>query len=229
MRSTHPVTEALEDEAGRARFIYRLDLDPAVDDRIHILVGEFLFNVRSALDHLAVGMVAPKFKYRTQFPIFTEDPLKRDETTSEYLDNQKAADWIRWTEGMPDGAREIVRQIQPFSVPGGELDAPRDHVLALLSSLHNADKHRQLLTVMDTLHQIAVTIDGVTDYLVPGMHNGELILVSPTRAAVKIEGSARIAIGTSEANLRDLLKVFDWILNDVRGTVLPVLEPFLIT
>jgi hypothetical protein len=131
------------------RHAYKVRGLPAVDPEWSILVGEILYQLRSALDHLAWQLVkldGGTPTTQTQFPI-------RDSFLT------KNGNRMRLRQLMPEiGDRDILRMLnrnQPYY--GGEdgtLRTPDDahrHGLWILKTLNNIDKHRLLLVVVHTL------------------------------------------------------------------------------
>lgn len=96
--------------------------------RLSVIIGDFLFNARSALDHLVMQLVllqphtAPGV--RNMFPICS--------TPKSFADALKA----RRLHGIPDKARTLIESLQPYS-SGNES-------LGTLADLHDIDKHRML-------------------------------------------------------------------------------------
>jgi hypothetical protein len=104
--------------------------DPHPPIEISVIVGDFLHNLRSALDSLVCGLVHKTNPTSTcsgrQFPIFTD----RDE----YL--KRRGDMLR---GMPAAAVAIVDGVQPHCRPEASV---KFDPLWILSTLNNHDKHR---------------------------------------------------------------------------------------
>jgi len=120
-------------------------------------IGEIAFNLRSALDHIAIqlalsvpGQKATDALYeKTQFPICLHGP-----------DSSKRKRW-RWKNGMSyityisRKHRAILQGMQPYSRRDrkrarfgpfrGRVPLGRKHPLWLLREVNNADKHRLLL------------------------------------------------------------------------------------
>jgi hypothetical protein len=101
-----------------------------------ILLGDFLHNLRSALDHLVGQLVllsGGKKIEGTQYPIVTSGTdywcIPRDGSSSK-------RNWM--LKGVAEKYRTAIDQTQPYRA--GQ-DASRTR-LALLSALSNADKHR---------------------------------------------------------------------------------------
>lgn len=107
---------------------------------LSVKIGDFLFNLRSALDHLARGLVEAEGNNPvdvggrpTAFPILTKKPNSLD-----------------ISGGVDPNALSIVERIQPYSRPGGKYWLAE---LWTLNELNNIDKHR-------TLHFPTVTYAG---------------------------------------------------------------------
>jgi hypothetical protein len=104
-------------------------------DRLNTLIGEFLHNTRSALDHLAWQLVlrsGGKPSGATNFPILTQAPTTKRQGTDP-LPNV--------TGGVSQEARAVIDEAQPYkwSVRA------RHHPLWVLHQLWNIDKHRHVL------------------------------------------------------------------------------------
>jgi len=108
------------------------------------IIGDFIHNLRSLLDHLIWQLVRragndPNVG-RPQFPIFTKDPF--DATIYDARKDWKNAlgTWRSQTRGVSDEDVAILKELQPYK----RTDRPDDHPLARLSQLSNWDKHREL-------------------------------------------------------------------------------------
>jgi hypothetical protein len=137
-------------------------------DDIAAIVGDVVFNTRSALDHLCVALSGNE---RSEYPIYEEDiwapwdlPGVKDPNT------QRRKDFNGYTRGMPAAAVEFIKTHQPFAFEG--LLPARLRHLAILNRLSNADKHRRLVAFDDGICQVEVmcTFDGVKvpNAFVPG-------------------------------------------------------------
>jgi hypothetical protein len=122
-----------------------------------VVLGDLLYNVRSALDHVAVSRVPRRRKFTASFPIFTVDP-ESAHPGDEKADAARREAWESATKGMIKPTLAAIRSHQPYNARRPpELDhievplGPEDHTLALLSAFQNADKHRELITVVDAL------------------------------------------------------------------------------
>lgn len=120
------VPEIDRDDLNLGVLRVRLRPQPPVD--LPVIIGDCLFNVRSALDHIAWQLVLPKNPTPGNKLIF---PISKD---------RKAFDKAVADNGLKDApvnAVAVIEGLQPYHT--GET-----HPLALLSKLHNVDKHRQL-------------------------------------------------------------------------------------
>jgi hypothetical protein len=140
-RKPYEVVHDFESEPGNQlmRFEIRERPSPAWSP----IVGDIVYNVRSALDHLAWQLVIRNERnprsHRPQFPIFTRDPLD----PSIYSDPEEAkrarVSWKNQVRGMHKADVELLKRLQPYNGP----DSPDDHPLARLNQLSNWDKHRE--------------------------------------------------------------------------------------
>jgi hypothetical protein len=131
------------------RYMLRITKQP--DPMIAVIVGDFLYNLRSALDHLAVAMAPRKFQRLVSFPIFLEDPFRTDRWGN-YIDNKAMASFESAVRGMSAEVIAVVKEAQPYSGSN-----PKQTALYLLSSLENADKHRKLIALTSGI-QAATTV-----------------------------------------------------------------------
>jgi hypothetical protein len=104
-----------------------------IDDMAAMRLSDFIFQLRSSLDHLAwqlclIGNPAPTDKEAkaVYFPVLEKN------------DANSRATFEKQTKGMPDEALAIAREVQPHNNPKGfAADA-----LWQLHRLSNVDKHR---------------------------------------------------------------------------------------
>lgn len=99
---------------------------------LSLLIGDFLHNVRSALDHLAwkLGGDPPPNEKASEFPIFWSRDLFRS--------NPRGRSGYEKICGVEPRAQAVIEDMQPFN--GG--DDPKLHPLWTLHALSTEDKHR---------------------------------------------------------------------------------------
>ena len=75
------------------REVYRFEFTRQPDDELAVIAGDFIYDIHSALNHLAAALVPSKNRTKTGFPIFWqgvwEDPVAGE-------NEQRAKDRGRW-------------------------------------------------------------------------------------------------------------------------------------
>ncbi len=193
-----------------------------------ILLGECVFQLRSALDNLVCGLIRTQDPQaecrRTQFPI----RLQHDDWNKH---------WQKDLRGVEPAAQRMIHDLQPFSrIPS---DPERDP-LNLLNELCNSDKHRAVTLALAYTHDLAVTVhanDGkifewqATEPLFAGdLHPIPLNLdpktVEPS-ARVQSRGTTVLAIGKPGPwELRPALDVLTELHDYVQNNIVVALKPF---
>jgi hypothetical protein len=123
---------ALTDPPRAVFYIEALE-DPPL--RLAVLVGEFIHNLRSALDHLVwqLALTSTATPSETlQFPIYTAEPAR---PWADIVAHRLA--------DVPDEAVDLIYYMQPWRYSN-----PEDEALAVVRTLSNEDKHRVLLEVV---------------------------------------------------------------------------------
>jgi hypothetical protein len=124
-----PFTVITKEDTENSRYIRRTQFK-AMDPIIGMLLGEFLYNLRSGLDQLAWQIATPGA--RKDFPTVLSFPIFEKASNSEERRNYKKA--LNW---FPADAQVEIDAVQPYKQP----DAVKDHPLWLLNKLCNIDKH----------------------------------------------------------------------------------------
>jgi hypothetical protein len=143
-RATKSIVREPHGEPGNHWLFYRVTEVPEYDPSWSTIVGDALFNLRSALDHLANRLVELDGGIpcdRTQFPIYpsrTNDKGNPRNVT------------IQPGIGRKD-IRDALDQIQPYQEVEKYGHDLNDDALWLTRELCNIDKHRLLLTVVHRL------------------------------------------------------------------------------
>ena len=128
----------LKVDGQNAWLVYWIE-DPIPPIRLSTIVGDCVFNMRSALDNLVCGLVRTKqpdgLCQNIKFPIFS-------------LVDHWDKHWRSNLNGVPVDAQTIIKGLQPCFRPNGYTD--KDPLL-VLNKLSNIDKHRAILltTVYD--------------------------------------------------------------------------------
>ncbi len=147
--SLHPkISTFLNSEPKPYRFVAEIDVEAAKALwRLHVveepplewstIAGDYVQNLRAALDHLIWVLVKANGHEPTRgnaFPIFDVKPPDR----RSHGERQR---WNRQVYGLHPSVLGFLDRCQPYKGP----DPPGTHVLAGLRTLSNEDKHRTLL------------------------------------------------------------------------------------
>ncbi len=114
--------------------------------RLSVLIGEFIYDLRSALDHLADFLVRQnggRPTKQTRFPIY-DSRFNRDGTERVFS----------ISGGVSETALALIEGMQPYK--RGE--NATSHPLSMLGYLSNADKHRNLVVAGLFLSHVQVTL-----------------------------------------------------------------------
>jgi hypothetical protein len=226
-RCKYPVIETMKPEKKGPVWEYRLDLSHVQPpELLPILIGDYMFNVRSALDHLAVALAPRKYRRKVSFPVFTRDPLICDERSGDYLDAEAARRWLELAKYLPGDCLAALKALQPYEAAALHGHVANHHALALLSAFQNADKHRELVEAVVALQEVEADIDGETICAVPTFKEGTVVARAPAKMNVKVEGSAIVGLQRGRE-----VWIFDLLIRKLTAFVfdelLPRLEPLL--
>lgn len=211
--------------------VYWVD-DPYPPMRLSTLVGDCVFNMRSALDNLVCGLIrthTPAAKCSgTRFPIQLEQ--------SGYINDVEVHQVLA---GLPPDAVPIIRNLQPFNRPEG---TRRLDPLFILNTLSNRDKHRAVMLSTGYQKNTQLIIHGHdgNQYLIRlteplYSHGPETIRLDLPAAAIRGETVRVEAMGTAVLAFRDnsgpwadrpILEILATCINHVEHAVLPPLTPF---
>jgi len=114
--------------------------------RLGVLVGECVFNMRSALDNLVCGLIRTADSHApckgTEFPICCDETRWKN-------------NWRKYLKGVEPAAQNMIRHLQPcFRMS----TAPEDDPLSILNVLCNSDKHRAVTLTLAYSHDLTVTV-----------------------------------------------------------------------
>lgn len=146
------------------RVPYRLRGAPAIPSDLAALFGDALHNMRSALDHLAWQLVILNKGTPTDSTSF---PLR--------LERRPGGDGLpSISGGVSPEARALLDEVQPYTWAADDPESdPRLHPLAVLSTLNNIDKHRELLLGVALVSSGSWSMDvGVTANFIRGPRRG---------------------------------------------------------
>jgi hypothetical protein len=155
----------------------RLHFTSQPPDTIPFILGDFLYNVRAALDYLAGALAPSENRGRVNFPILWQgvwDPPIEGDVKQRLQDRQEWNDWLAKMRSIDPRALAIIQQAQPPK-PARDGDT---QAFAMLNRLRNKDTHQRLHIVATALiGEISLTFS----------LNGERILRT-MRPALAAEG-----------------------------------------
>jgi hypothetical protein len=144
-REVKPYRLVSQVDAAASRNLWRVRIVEEPPIEWSTIVGDYVQNLRSALDYLVWVLVRANGYTpgrSNAFPIFdVEPPNKRG--------NGERGKWNRQVAGLHPGALGFIERCQPYHAA----DGPKSHVLAGLRTLSNEDKHRALLPTFAAIHE----------------------------------------------------------------------------
>ena len=203
--------------------------NPVSPMHLSTVVGDTVFNLRSALDNLICGLIrtedstAPCSK--SQFPICTK---------VEQWENHSGT----WLKGVPPDAQKIIKGIQPCFRDYG---TPEADPLAVLNTLCNMDKHRAVLLTGSYDRHVEFSVhlnDGRVHkvMLTEPMHAGSpttipLQNIHPrlvgTKVRIESSGTGFVIFHEEGAwGERPVLELMFSLLEHVKDRVIPRFKPF---
>lgn len=189
-----------------------------------IAIGEFSYQVRSALDHIIYALAEfpdslsererDRAERSTSFPI----SLVPNDT---FIDSQ-----LRYVRGLiRSDVRKIIDGVQPYT--RGDRNQARMDPLALLDELNRVDKHRVFRSPEVGIHIERTNIDPGIDIMATGSaKHGEVFARIPANIDPKVEFYPRVSsevvlpvTGPSGGKIR--MESLGIIHNCVRNLILP--------
>jgi hypothetical protein len=160
----------------------KLQFTEAPPPCLAVIAGEVIYQLRSALDHLAFDIVKlnpnkvvlpDKWEGRCQFPLLSQIPTKGNPAMTlsplprDHFDNS--------LPGISDNAFTLIESLQPYH--GG--DGPTQ--LGIIGALSNVDKHRHLHVINPQAYHRQIYTDNrfITEIAVRVRDGAELIPTEP--------------------------------------------------
>lgn len=196
--------------------------------RLGILLGECVFNMRSALDNLVCGLIRMRDSNGqckgTQFPIFSKQELWEK-------------NWKSYLKGVEPAAQRIIRDLQPCYRMSA---VPEDDPLSMLNDLCNSDKHRAVTLTLAYSQDFALKVhanDGKIYFwrATEPLYAGDIHTIPLGLDPAAIQPSARVeAIGTDVLIIgkigpwgqRPVWSVLSDLYEYIRDCVMIPLKPF---
>ena len=184
-----------EYQADRKHLIVTCPTPKPVDRALPLAIGDYVHNLRSALDHLIFQLAvlngkAAEAETIISFPIFLSDPQFENFTkrkVAPFIDRQALAD---------------IKELQPYQI--GNLGD--EDVLWVLSQLDIVDKHRLLVVIARQLRPTSFKIEVPTgesfEHRLPRsdwkpLEDGAEIIRFDLSGVLKAPGRVRVNLGTA--------------------------------
>lgn len=134
----------LPDSQNEIRARFKITQQP--DPMIAVMLGDFIHNLRCALDYIVVACVPKQRRKNASFPILFQDIFSKDENGQFVVNDAQLRDNFETaTKGLHPRAKAFIISLQPYQAVN--LGLLPDNALGILNRLENADKHRQLITI----------------------------------------------------------------------------------
>lgn len=219
----------IEKELVGKEWVYTVHHDAVIDPAFPAVLGDFLFNLRSAIDHIAASnRTSPTWK--TPFPLFHE-PVGGLPTPGEPARLKRYRDiWANVKANTPPAVFDVMDAAQPFNAPNGLV--PANMALAVLNELHNRDKHGSLAVVTTGIKDIkcwVLTPDGLRPVrdpnLPPGMFpNGADIFRDERSLEFRVRGEVGLAVAAGPTGGYRFLPTCLEDMSDEVGLLLAAIE-----
>lgn len=171
--------------SGQEAWIVHYIEDSIPPMRFGVLLGECVFNLRSALDNLVCGLIRTADSHApckgTQFPICS---------AKEHWDNT----WQKHLRGVEPAAQKMIRGLQPCFRMSSR---PDNDPLSILNVLCNSDKHRAVTLTLAYSHDLTVTVranDGTVEIwrATEPLYAGDVHTIPLNLDPAKIQPNARV-------------------------------------
>lgn len=130
-----------EADFATGTYVVRMTINRPPPIRLALICGDFIQNLRAALDHLASGLVTRPTR-KTQFPIFGKQSKFNEQVLAPA---QQGRDGYLTGLDLESEAFKRIVSYQPFNRSRHQADLG-NHPLYQLAELSNEDKHRTILT-----------------------------------------------------------------------------------
>jgi hypothetical protein len=235
---SHPYGVREGPESKRKPKVRRLDFTAQPDPILSTVLGDFLYNVRSALDHVQGALVPRKRRNHVMFPIFWQGVWEPGIKGEDRERTKQRERWQTYVRGVAPEALAILKANQPPDVGPHELNTQG---LAMLNRLRNADAHGDLPVVATMLTDpIRITYrapDGLVyqnESADLGWGEGisddtELKGIPFSAVDVKIDGTPHVIIRVAQVQGGYRIAALREILLDDTRRLIELLRPFVRT
>lgn len=197
----HPYEVRRHVEGKKKREVFRLHFTEQPDPTIGPIVGDVIYNLRSALDHLMAALVPSERRSKVYFPIYWQGVWEPPEPGEHPKRSKDRGRWASDTAKVHPDALAILKANQP---PLDAWDPPESHGLIILNRIATKDRHTKLPIVAASLvaeHGECLGPDGIwrpvrTHDFSPseGVPDGAEVFLPQGSVDVKIQGTAQVFV-----------------------------------
>ncbi len=225
-----PYTVRLVREGKKQRPIWRLHRRRHPDISTSLIAGDFVYNVHSGLDHLAVRLVPSERRTKVSFPIYFEG-VWEPSIPGENPERAKARGrWQSTVKKMHPDAIAILKGLQPDD--DSDQNTQSINSLLVLRRLSNTDSHKHLPVMSFGMDQAVVhwnMSNGASGTMGPSgtiQHDAVIEGIPNSAVNVQVEGTPLVLVRVTDPQ-RDIPipRSCDIILSRARDIV-EMLRPY---
>jgi hypothetical protein len=127
------VTGKLDAQSGW--YVFRIDVRREMPARIAILVGEYVHQLRSILDHLGYQLALWKLRNEGKTGKVRQTSFIIETSQKKFREKQAGR-----PDNIPQEWKDLIEALQPYHASEGPLD-PHAEALAIIEKIWNIDKH----------------------------------------------------------------------------------------
>lgn len=220
----------------RNRDAHHLRFTGSVPPEIGMIAADFVYNIRSGLDHLMASLVPATKRSKVYFPIYFqgvwEDPVPGE-------DEKRAKERIRWKSDTVKVRPEAVAILKSLQPPEDTREVPDTaHAFGVINKLSNTDRHQRLPLVFMALRGVRLIgimngqpFIGPADTGTPAdlyiAKDGTELRYPKGSVDMKIAGSPVVAVHVPQDGDIDVPDVFDTALRAFRERAVFPLSPYI--
>src|SRR5215218_2101974 len=110
---SHPYEIRRASDASGNKYTFYFHFTSQPSDDVAMALGDFVHNMRSALDYLACALVPPERREKMSFPIFFQGVWDASPSGETSRRREQRKRWRWCTERIDPHAVELLRRVQP--------------------------------------------------------------------------------------------------------------------
>jgi hypothetical protein len=147
----HPYEVRKRVEGKKKGVVHRFHFTEQPEPMLGLVAADFIYNMRSGLDHLMAALVPSARRDSSMFPVFWQG-VWDDPPPRENVERTKARErWQTYVKGAHPDAVAFIKTVQPADDGGN--DPKGLSSLVALNRLSNTDRHSKLPILAASLHK----------------------------------------------------------------------------